>query len=135
MLITDLSNSFNPVPKPGSIIKADNQEVKKISNIKRKSSKLAAKERKRYSILTKKMDKCYLCKNKKRHIHEIYKGCNRQISMKNGFCIPICDKCHKLTEIDNKLDTRLKIKCQKKFEQKHTREEFIAIIGQSYIKE
>lgn len=142
MLVTDLSKSFNPVPKPKDIEKNRKKEIKetpkkiqkKKKGIKKKSNKLAKLEKKRFSILTKNLDKCYLCNNKKRHMHEIFKGANRQISMKNGFCVPLCAKHHSLTETDSALDKALKIKCQKKFELKHSREEFIAIVGKSYIK-
>lgn len=128
MIVKDLSNSFSPFPKTPI------KEKEKETTIKKKSNKLAKKEKERFSILTKNLEKCYLCQNKKNEIHEIYKGCNRQTSMKYGFCIPICRICHSKTEIDSKLDLQLKKKCQKEYEKTHTREKFIQIIGQSYIK-
>ena len=129
MIVKSLSNSFNPVPKQPK------KEKKEPTKIKQKSSKLAKLGRQRYSILTTNMEKCYLCNKNKKHIHEIYKGSNRQVSIKNGFCIPICEECHLETEIDSKLDKDLKIKCQEKFEETHSRKDFIALIGKSYIKE
>lgn len=128
MIVTNLSNSFYPCPKPGQ--KDKNLKNKKI---KQKSNKLAKLEKERYSILTTNLDKCYLCNKKKEHIHEIYKGCNRQVSMKNGFCIPICGPCHTKTERDAELDEKLKKLCQKEYEKKNTREEFIKLINKSYL--
>ena len=127
MIVKDLSNSFSPFPK------TPKKEKERKTTIKNKSNKLAKKEKERFSILTKDLKKCYLCQNKKIDMHEIYKGCNRQISIKHGFCIPICRICHSKTEIDTDLDLMLKIKCQKEYEKTHTREEFIEITGQSYI--
>ena len=127
MIVTDLSNNFNPCPK--TLVK----DKEKKTTIKKKSNKLAQKEKKRFSILTNNLEQCYLCQNKKQDIHEIYKGCNRQTSMKYGFCIPICRNCHSKTEIDSKLDLQLKKECQKEYEKTHVRDEFIKIVGQSYI--
>lgn len=129
MVVTDLSNSFNPYQKPDLKTKKSGNK----GTIKKKSNRLAQKEKKRFSILTNKLEQCYLCQNKKQDIHEIYKGCNRQTSMKYGFCIPICRNCHSKTEIDSKLDLQLKKECQKEYEKTHTRDEFIKIVGQSYI--
>lgn len=90
----------------------------------------------RISILTKDFDRCFYCKrlkyqNEKFDLHEVYGGSNRTRSIKMGFVVPLCRKCHSNEEIINKL----RIKIQKEFEKNHTREEFINIIGKSYIKE
>lgn len=135
MIVKDLRNSFNPVPKTTQKSGQKSTESTVKSGLKKKSSKLAKLEKNRFSILTTNMEKCYLCNKKKKHIHEIYKGSNRQTSIKNGFCIPICEECHLETEINSKLDKDLKIKCQEKFEETHFRKDFIALIGKSYIKE
>lgn len=113
-------------------------EVKKSKEIKKKSSKLATMERKRFSILTIDMEHCYVCikenkVKKKKHIHEIFGGRNRQISIQHGFCIAICEECHDRTEIDMEFDRELKRECQSKFEEKHTRDEFLKLIDKSYL--
>ena len=135
MILTDLSKEFHPVPKSDTKNVKEHTKSPMKNVMKKKSSKLAKLEKERYSILTDNMRKCYICKAEKRDIHEIYKGCNRQISMKNGFCIPICGMCHYQTEIDPELDKDLKIRCQRKYEELHSRNSFIKLIGQSYIKE
>lgn len=109
------------------------KDYKQVKELKKKSKKLKKLEDKRYSILTDNLRICYICRKKKKHIHEIYKGSNRQTSMKNGFCIPICDTCHEETEKNVELDKKLKKECQKEFEKTHSRAEFIKLIGKSYL--
>ena len=61
--------------------------------------------------------------------HEIYGGSNRKRSIKYGFVKLLCRKCHE----NEKILQELKIKTQKEFETSRTREEFIEIIGKSYL--
>ena len=61
--------------------------------------------------------------------HEIYGGSNRKRSIKYGFIILLCRKCHE----NEKILQELKKKTQKEYEKTHTREEFIEIIGKSYL--
>lgn len=67
MLVKDLSNSFNPVPK----IKAEKK--KEVIKIKQKSSKLTKLEKNRYSIITDNLEKCYFCPKKKKELHEVFR--------------------------------------------------------------
>lgn len=67
MIVTDLSNSFNPVPK----IKVEKK--KEVTEIKKKSNKLAKLEKNRFSIITNNLDKCYFCNNKKMELHEAFR--------------------------------------------------------------
>lgn len=108
-------------------------KLKEIYKIKNKSNKLANAERKRFSILTNNLEVCYVCGKKKEHIHEIYKGANRQVSIKNGFCVPLCNGCHTRTENEIDFLRNLQIKCQKVFEETHTREEFMNLTGRNYL--
>lgn len=124
MIVKDLSNSFNPVPKPNK------KETKKKTGIKKKSNKLAKLERQRDKGI-KKEGICELCGRYSKRLdpHEIYGGSNRQISIKNKFVKLICRGCHS----DNKKLEQLKIDTQKEFEKTRTREEFIKLIRKSYI--
>lgn len=61
--------------------------------------------------------------------HEIYGGSNRKRSIKYGFVKLLCRKCHS----NENILQELKIKTQKEFETSRTREEFIEIIGKSYL--
>jgi hypothetical protein len=125
MIVKDLSNSFNPVPKKEKIIKEKSTEIKKRSKkqdkIERQRDKNRVKE-----------GKCDYCKKEKKRLdpHEVYGGSNRKRSILNNFVKMLCRECHSSEAIIN----QLRIDAQKEFEKTHTREEFIKIIGKSYIK-
>ena len=124
MVVKDLCNSFNPVPKKERKIKEKTTEIKK------KSNKQIKMERKRDKKLTKE-GKCDYCHKYFKHLdpHEVYGGSNRKRSMKNGFIKLLCRKCHSNEEIL----LQLKIDVQKEFEKTHPREEFIKLIGKNYL--
>ena len=90
------------------------------------------------SILQKKKE-CWFCKTTENlELHHIYFGtANRQISDKNGFVVYLCHRHHTgsnlSVHLNRKMDMTLKVCCQSKFEEKHTREEFRKIIGKSYL--
>jgi len=98
-----------------------------------KSNRLAKLERNRFSVLTDDLEHCYVCGKRKVHIHEVFGGRNRQVSMKNGFCVPVCFECHCKTESDMEFDKGLKRECQMKFEEIHSRSEFLEIIDENYL--
>ena len=125
MIVTDLSNSFNPYPKPK--VKERQKESKEIS---KKSKKLAKLERHRDKNFNK-YGECEYCHRKFKHLdpHEVYGGSNRQRSIKYGFVKKLCRECHS----NEKILEQLKIDTQKEFEKNHTREEFIKIVGKSFL--
>jgi hypothetical protein len=124
MIVKDLSSSFNPIPKQPK------KEKKEKTEIKKKSSKLAKLERQRDKDVIKSgiCDYCHKY-NKRLDPHEVYGGSNRKISMKNGLVKMLCRKCHK----DEEILKQLKIETQKEYEKEHTRDEFIKLIGKSYL--
>lgn len=106
--------------------------------MKYKTSKLRKLEANRYSILTDDLNHCYLCfgnehYNEPLDMHEIYGGANRQISIKNGFCIPLCRQHHALITRDNASSLILKQQCQREYEKTHSREDFIKLIGKNFL--
>ena len=101
--------------------------------MKNKTSKLARLEKSRYSILTDDLKHCAICKKEQVDIHEIYSSGSRKQSMIYGFCCPLCRQCHQHITLNYQDNLRLKQICQKKYEETHTREEFIAIIHKSYL--
>lgn len=125
MIIKDLSCEFHPVPKPKNKINKKNTEMKK------RSSKLAKLERDRDKGRVK-SGLCDYCHKYSERLdpHEVYGGSNRQRSIKNNFVKNICRNCHDNPEVIE----QLRIDVQKEYEKNHTREEFIKIIGKSYIK-
>lgn len=136
MIVTDLSQSFHPVPKESG--RKDKRKAES-SRIKQKSSKLAKLERNRFSIITKDLEHCYICTKKgmknipKDDLHELLEGKNRQVSMKYGLVIPICRKCHNLVTNDKTLQDKLHKVAQKEFQKHYKTENFIQIFGQSYL--
>ncbi len=68
--------------------------------------------------------------------HEIYYGtANRRISKANGFWVSVSPTMHRLIhEKPNAgMDLFLKQYCQEIYERTHTRDEFIKLIGKSYL--
>lgn len=119
MTVKDLSNSFNPVPKPLQ------KPAEKTVEIKKKSKKLAKLEKNRFSILTNNLEKCYFCNNKKMELHEVYRGRNRQKSMKWGLVIPICRECHSRITKDKEFSKVLENTARQVFIKKYSEEKFI----------
>ena len=112
-------------------------KYKEIKAIKKKTKKQVKLENSRYSIITNDLKHCYICTKKglkdisKEDLHEIYGGSNRKRSIENGLVVPLCRKCHQ----DNKILKFLQRFIQKEYEKTHTREEFIKLIGKSYIRD
>lgn len=111
------------------------KEYKTCKKLVNKSKKLKQKEQNRYSIFTSNLSICFMCdlegkKVAKSDLHEVYGGSNRQRSIKNGLVVPLCRECHQNEE------TILKLRkiCQEIYELNHTREDFIKLVGKSYLK-
>lgn len=91
------------------------------------------------SILTEDLEQCYLCGSTSWiEMHHIFSGSgNRKISDKNGFIVPLCHYCHNEPPkgVHHNRANRLKLmqECQAKFEETHTREEFVCLIGRNYL--
>ena len=102
--------------------------------MKQKSNKLAKLERNRTSILTDDLEHCFICKRQASEIHEIYSSGSRKQSMIYNFTIPICRQCHQRVTLNHYDNLQLKQICQRKYEENHTRDEFMAIIGKNYLE-
>ena len=131
MIVKNLSNSFNPVPKirQKSGQKRTESPVKS-GQIKKKSKKLAKLERQRDKDIVKE-GICEFCGKYSKRLdpHEIFGGSNRKRSIKHKFVKLICPECHSNEVIIN----QLRIDTQKEYMENHTEEEFIRLIGKSYI--
>lgn len=91
------------------------------------------------SILQEKKE-CYICHSTYNlHCHHLYFGVqHRKISGENGFMVYLCYEHHEGNNgvhgrNGHTLDLYLKRKCQEKFEETHSREEFMKLIGKNYI--
>ena len=74
------------------------------------------------------------------HKHHIYFGNpGRRISEENGFWVYLVGRLHNQSDDGvhckngHKLDMKLKRICQRKFEETHSREEFMKLIGRNYL--
>lgn len=83
--------------------------------------------------------KCYVTEQTGRlHKHHIFFGtANRQISEDNGFWVWLIPEYHNASDrgvhFNKEFDTLLKQECQTKFEETHSREDFMRLIGRSYL--
>lgn len=92
------------------------------------------------SILTDDYIHCFWCGRLAEAEHHIFFGTAlRKISEKFGFKVPLCNRCHNMSNDSVHLDPKrvkdleLKRACQAKFEKTHTRKEWMLIIGRNYL--
>ena len=80
---------------------------------------------------------CWVCHARyPLHKHHIYGGRNRQVSEDNGFFVYLCFEHHtgqKGVHNHPHADLMLKQDCQTVYEKDHTRDDFIKLIGKSYL--
>ena len=128
MIITDLSNSFHPVPKNGQ---KKTESLPKSGQMKKKSSKQEKLERQRDKDIIKE-GICEFCGKYSKRLdpHEIFGGSNRKRSIEHKFVKLLCRRCHDNEDIKK----QLRIDAQKEYMKTHTEEEFIKLIGKSYIQ-
>lgn len=106
----------------------------RVKSIKKKSYKLAKKEKERFSIVYTDLTKCCHCgSNLAVAKNEVYEGAYRQRSMKMGMIAPFCIKCHDRFHNDIMFNLHYKVLFEKEFLKTHTQDEFIKIFGQDYI--
>ena len=73
------------------------------------------------------------------HRHHIYGGGRRKISEENGFWVYLTGTLHNQSndgvhgKNGHQLDMKLKQICQRKYEETHSREDFLQLIGKSYL--
>lgn len=116
-------------------IKCVKNEPRKNKGINKKTSKQIKLEKSRFSILTDDLEHCYICRFQGKEVlrddlHEVYGAANRKRSILNGLVVPLCRKHHQ----NEKILSELKVATQQIYELNHTRDEFIKLIGKSYIK-
>lgn len=129
MIVTDLSNSFNPCPK--NTIKKEKVKTR----IKQKSNKLAKKEKDRFSILQDEDGKCFICKKTYKELdkHEAFGGSNRQKSIEWGLVYYLCRKCHSKADLDKNTRQMLHDFAREEFIKMHGKEKFLIEFKKTYI--
>ena len=109
------------------------------------------RRRKRRSILQEKGRICYLCaclhgdcRPKQLEEHHVFYGPNREVSDREGLTVYLCRSHHQYAYDGNpeavhgnpksrETDLYLKRIAQWEYEQAHTREEFVRLIGKNYL--
>lgn len=70
------------------------------------------------------------------HEHHVYGGKNRKVSEMHGFKAYLCGRDHNMSDagvhFNKEKDLILKRACQAKFEETHSHEEFMKLIGRNY---
>lgn len=97
------------------------------------------------SILQEKDGTCYLCVrlhgdyriHRVTHEHHVYDGPNRGISEAEGFKAHLCPGHHQYgaeaVHKNHEMMLLLQQDCQRAYEQGHTREEFMRLIGRNFL--
>lgn len=134
MVVTDLRNDFFPCQKK---IKEKEKKIYKINRntrIKQKTSKLKAKENKRYSIIQDNQEMCFLCgQQTKLDKHEAFGGCNRQKSIQWGLVYYICRLCHGKADIDSAVRNYLHGFAKEKFVELYGEDKFLEEFKKNYV--
>lgn len=84
--------------------------------------------------------RCFFCGSTQNlHLHHIFGGSNRATSDRNGFTAYVCAFHHNLggngkcVHQCREMDLQLKRACQEKYEETHSREEFMHLIRKNYL--
>lgn len=81
---------------------------------------------------------CYVCgRTSPLHLHHVYGGGSRKASDRAGFTVLLCQEHHtgrNGIHFNKELDTAIKQTCQRLYEETHSREEFMTIIGRNYLE-
>ena len=110
------------------------KEARTRTKISARSNTLTQLERKRTSLFTADLSRCYICGKPKEHLHEVCFGKNRMNSMKYGLVIPVCSSCHRLIHRDANLQLQYKQKGQALFNQAYPNLNFVDIFHENYLR-
>lgn len=100
-----------------------------------KSKKLSKLEKERFSVFYDDLSLCMNCGSTYRMTkHEVFEGRNRINSMKYGFVLPLCMRCHQELQEDISFNDKWKKKSQMYFEEHiGTRNDFLSIFRRNYL--
>ena len=103
--------------------------------MRKKSKKLIKAERERFSVFYDDLGTCCYCGSTyQMTVHEILEGRNRLNSMKYGYVLPLCLRCHRNLQENKEFNDKWKRLSQKHFEENiGTPEDFIKIFRRNYL--
>ena len=102
--------------------------------MKKVSKSRSTLEKNRFSIIYQDINKCCVCGLNKVEINEVFEGRNRFNSMKYGMCCPFCKNHHDQFHNDIEFNHYFKRLFQSKYEESHTRKEFLEIFRKNYLQ-
>jgi hypothetical protein len=92
------------------------------------------KDSERFTALGLDLDTCAICGRPRENLHEVFFGtANRQKSKDYGMVMPLCYRCHEMVHRDPAVRLMTQQFAQKKFEETHSRQEFMVIFGRNYL--
>lgn len=111
---------------------------KKVSKLKKQTSKHKKLENERFSIITNDLKSCIVCGKNKNAIHEVFYGSYRLVSIRYGMVIPLCLKHHtmglKSIHNDRQLDLYYKKLAQSIFVKRYSYDLFMKEFKIDYIE-
>lgn len=114
--------------------KIEKLKTKQCNTFRKVSKKQNKRQKYRFSIIYHDLTKCAYCGSYRAiELNEVFEGKNRQVSMLNGFVVPLCHFCHEKFHNDRNFSLYYKEMFQKEFEKTHSRDEFIKLIGRNYL--
>jgi hypothetical protein len=82
-------------------------------------------------------DECYFCGSSENlEIHHVFGGATRDRSETYGLTVKVCRKCHDelhFSKDSRKMMDSLRAEAQRKFEEAHTHEEFMALFHRNWL--
>lgn len=110
------------------------KQNKTSNTLKNISFRLAKQQKQRFSIINHSFSNCAECGSKWRiSKNEVFEGAKRGVSMKYGFVVPLCETCHTRFHNDREFALKYKRLFQSKFEETHSRDEFLNLVHKSYL--
>lgn len=122
------------------------KEYKQYKTLNKRAYKQNKKEKGRFSIIYQDLLTCCECSLKNgmyddrikliTHIdkNEVFGGAYRSLSIEYGMVCPLCTYCHKRFHNEKEFRDKFKRQFQFEFEKNHTRDEFIEIFKENYLK-
>lgn len=116
-------------------LKTNNMQNSKKISLKKRTYKQAKLEKNRFSLFTDDDTRCMLCGSRYQLTwNEIYRGKNRQLSMKYGLCQRLCLSCHMKYQDDPIFNEIWHKKGQLAFNTNYPDLDFVEIFGKNYLK-
>lgn len=128
----NIKNSFYKVAN--SQLKNNKMQNSKKISLKQRTNKLNKLEKNRFSLFTDDNTQCMLCGSTYQLTwNEVFRGTNRQLSMKYGLCQRLCLECHRKYQDDPNFNNKWHRKGQEVFNKEYPNLDFINIFGRNYL--